>query len=886
MDKKRQLIYLGALLHDIGKFYQRASNKTIRDINPNYDKEEFGYQHAEWTYKFFQIEEIIKTLEEVPGLKKNLYEDQTDNQFNVANLASNHHRPQSIEDAFVTLGDWWSAGIDRTEIKAINAKDYGCAKIDWETDRYKTIPLYSIFNIINKSIGNSAFPLEPLGIERHSIFPKQINVKSDGVNEDSYKKLWDKFIEDFQLLPKDSLEGFTESLTYLLKKYTWCIPSNTMDMANVSLFEHCKTTAAFADSIAEYYKSNPEDFIWNNSDKRLSLKENKYPVLLYGADISGIQKFIYNIASSKAAKSLKGRSFYLQLLIDSLIQRIITHDKIKGTIGHVIYSSGGKFFMILPNTIEVKNALEELKKEFEKEIWEEHKGRLTINTGYIGFSYRNKKVDGNWKNWIEIERKEGNSDLGELWKALAEKISIQKNQHFKLLLIDNWSEFFDEENHKLATGGDILTCSVTGEPIPSKKYSLDNDVYVSKSVFHQAKLGEALKGSNYRIIHKNSEKHKFLEKRTKRNNSIQVIGVYNYIFNKEEFSIDDADFRGVTSADISKVISLNNTDFIAVPLKGKNPSYGFQFYGGNKQGLNEKGENKTFEELTQVVNNEDKTETYLGVLRMDVDDLGDIFINGFSEKEKSFSSYATLSFLLDLFFSGYLNTIREKKKYRDFVNILYSGGDDVFAIGRWDLLIDFSEEIRNEFKSFVGREDISISAGLAIVRNKFPISKAADIAGEAEFRSKKFRNGEKDAITFFGETISWGKEFNDVKEMKVELVRLVCKNDMSHSILHKLMQYAEIKKNNDRYKNEGENDKVDLSYKWHTAYYLKRFLDRYKYDNKRINEKDRKNSEITHFISKIQMGLFEKEVNYCFVALACRWAELQLREIENRDRNE
>lgn len=47
MDNRRQMIYLAALLHDIGKFYQRASNKSIKEIRPGYDKEEFGYQHAE-----------------------------------------------------------------------------------------------------------------------------------------------------------------------------------------------------------------------------------------------------------------------------------------------------------------------------------------------------------------------------------------------------------------------------------------------------------------------------------------------------------------------------------------------------------------------------------------------------------------------------------------------------------------------------------------------------------------------------------------------------------------------------------------------------------------------------------------------------------------------
>ena len=37
-------------------------------------------------------------------------------------------------------------------------------------------------------------------------------------------------------------------------------------------------------------------------------------MLLVGGDFSGIQKYIYKIASKHAGRSLKGRSFYLHLL--------------------------------------------------------------------------------------------------------------------------------------------------------------------------------------------------------------------------------------------------------------------------------------------------------------------------------------------------------------------------------------------------------------------------------------------------------------------------------------------------------------------------------------------------------------------------------------------
>lgn len=875
---ERQKIFLGALLHDIGKFYQRAdkrfsdkyndlsdfSKKMAEDICPVNEHGRYGYQHVIWTNEFF--ERFNEKLQRIPGVKENLYLDSSLD--NIVNYACNHHKPQTLLQSFITIGDWWSAGIDRMNAQ-VKEESFAKEPIRWGIDRYKTIPLFSVFNSINTNRNNddqqvfssAAFKLNALSVNRDDIFPTQIESKSDGVSEKKYKELWEAFAEEFEKLPTDSFIGFTESLLYLLKKYTWCIPSNTMDMANVSLFEHLKTTAAFADSIYTYYSDeNKDKFVFDQQLNRLSPQKNVHPVLLVGGDISGIQKFIYNIASQKAAVSLKGRSFYLQLLIDSIIQKIITHRDIDATIGHVVYSSGGKFYMILPNIEKVKNALKDIKEDVEKELWEEHKGKLSVNLDSIAFALV-QPLDDELKNKISIEGDEHNTDLGSLWRVLAEKLNNQKNKRFRSLLNN---DFFAVNN----VGGDIEMCAVTGEELEknNRKKIKGTDIYVSEPVFKQTEIGIALKDADYLITYRNpKDDNSYLSNRSKAH--IKVVGVDNYMFDQVELTKDDADFRQITSADVSRIILFNNTNPLLAKLKGNAVSYGYQFYGGNKQ-AEVYGRNKTFEELTRVEHEDKDNETYLGVLRMDVDGLGNIFIKGLSEQEKSFAAYATMSFQLDLFFAGYLNTIRAKEKYKDFVNILYSGGDDVFAVGRWDLLIEFADDIRKEFAEFIGRNDITISGGIAIVRNKYPIAKAAELAGEAEDASKEYYGNKKNAITFLGETISWDKEFDEVKEFKDEFVRLISEG-MPTAILHKIMSFSSIKKENDRIKKENQQDKVDLSYKWNTAYYLKRFADRYK-----------QNEEIKYFVNKLQKDLFVDNT-YDKVALAARWAELQLKMKHN-----
>jgi CRISPR-associated protein Csm1 len=863
MGMERQRIYLAALLHDIGKFYQRAdkgfsekqnelteySKKMANDICPVNDAGKFGYQHVIWTNEFF--EKIKAIFEAIPGLKGNIYNES--NFDNIANLACNHHKPQTELQAIITLADWWSAGIDRRDPIEKAQKE-----LNWGKTRYKDIPLYSLFNTIKEGKYQMGFMLEAFDIHK-SNFPKEIKSKADGVSQEKYKILWDKFIDEFEKLPTDSINGFTESLIFLLKKYTWAIPSNTMDMANVSLFDHLKTTAAFADCIYTYYNEHPKDFNWNNSDKRLTLNEGKFPVMLVGGDISGIQKFIYNIASRKAATSLKGRSFYLQLMIDSIIQRIISHQNIDANIGHVVYSSGGKFYMLLPNTESVKKSISELSRDIEQELWKEHKGKLIFNLDYVPFAYRTNNKEIDFEGITNDDR-----NLGLLWKASADKLTEKKNKKFKSLLIANYQEFF--EVHQ--TGGEVKVCAVTGIELQKGEYIKikDSDEIVSMSVNEQIQLGNTLKDVDYLITFKgNEENSSYLSNRLKHKSN--VFSVANYLYDKIELTDENADFRKITSADVSRVKSINNTNFLAAPLKGKSVSYGFQFYGGNKQAKNRRDENKTFEELTEVINSKGVEETYFGVLRMDVDGLGEIFIKGIPDNDKSFSAYATLSSYLDWFFSGYLNTIRNK--YADNVNILYSGGDDVFAVGRWDLLISFAEDIREEFRKFVGREDISISAGLTIVHNKYPIAKAAELAGEAEHNAKKYGEdkakkitAKKNAFNFLGQTVSWESEFKDVKSKKDKFISLINSYGMSRGILHRIMLFAEIQANNKR--NKDQKDFVpDLSYHWNAAYYLKRYM-------------ENKDQVVQEFCKTLQIDLFVPR-KMELIALAARWAELELK---------
>lgn len=809
MEIKQNNLFLAGLIHRIRNFYERTGVSNGEDF-------------------YAKIKKIIGKIPE---------EDFLDEK-EIFGLVDNYYKPETVEQAILRMSDCWSSGKD---VFAELKKGGG------------DLSLYSIFNSIKvlgkkKADGEKAvFPIEKLTIEKGKNIPflegKRKNTKED------YLRLWKEFLQELDKLPTDSLNVFGDSFLYLLKKYTWCMPAETCVTSDVSLYEYTKTSTAFVDCFSAYYKENKEDFRWNSKKCELKLEEGKFPVILVGGDLSGIQKFIYNISSQKAAKSLKGRSFYLQLAIDSIIQRILEHKDIQAHIANVIYSSGGKFYMLLPNLDRVKTALKELKEEFDRTLWEEHKGRLSMNLDSLEFAF-----DNDYSNvLVKEEYQVKGMKVGGLWKLLAEKLTAQKNQKFKQIVVDDYESLFNP----ISCGGKINICAVTGDELRSedKKCKLSSNdegenIYVLPSVKAQSDLGRNLKDLN-KIVSYSGDCSGGDSTKKYKGECIDVFGLNNRlllgeVFNEKGFN------RGL-------IKTVNNTNFLKEELGHKGFSYGFQFYGGNRQAQTIGGINKDFSELA---NGE-----YLGILRMDVDNLGSIFIKGFDVDKASFSAYANLSFLLDYFFSGYLNTIREEEEFRDNVNILYSGGDDIFAIGKWDSLLLFSEKVREEFRQFCMRDDISISGGIIFVHDKFPISKSALLAGEKEDAAKdnkydvEGKECTKNSINLFNHSISWkngsSNDFKYVKEMKEQFVELNLLYKMPTSILHKLKDLYAMKES-----------KKDCSYLWNTTYYLSRF------------SKD-SNDAIKSLCNDLMKTLFKGD-NFEKVVIAARWAELEIKFKEKK----
>ena len=481
-----------------------------------------------------------------------------------------------------------------------------------------------------------------------------------------------------------------------------------------------------------------------------------YKELFVGGDLSGIQSFLYNITSTKAAVSLKGRSDYLSSHMRDFCNKLIECVKNAGAVNtHEIYCSGGKFYFRTNNSEKIIEAVLKCTLEEEKLLFDEHKGHLGIAVAYVAFD---EKADGT------VDAKGGNHPCGFLWECVNDDFTKAKRQKFKALIGDRFLDFFSP----IQVGKNPRVCALTG---------VESESCVR--------------------------------------------------FNNE-----------------------SNSDGTPIYIL---PSVKEQIFRGKK--ISESNETQTFEYYAH--------ETFLGVLRMDVDGLGARFRKGF----KSISDYEAFSKRLTDFFEQKIKSI-VAQEFVNTLDVIYAGGDDIFVVGQWDKTIELAEQIHCDVVKNFSDEGISISGGIAIVDPKFPIAKAAELAGDAEDEAKSFvlDDKKKNAISFLGRTVSWDGEYDDVKEWKERFVKCIDKFGLSKSILHKLMLYASIARKNET---ADDSDK-DYSYIWHMAYYLKRFKEPY-IENKRSSDKI-----ILDLCDDLMLQFKNRSI--VRIGLAARWAELELKE--------
>ncbi|MCD6402530.1 type III-A CRISPR-associated protein Cas10/Csm1 [bacterium] len=704
-DLKRQVIILASLLHDIGKFSQRAGEKLTekekRDAEyfcPKNKKDLPTHLHVLFSERFIKSY-LSKKWDKV------------------AIFALKHHKPDFYEEKIIQLADWLSSGErqdreieEEVEVKKEPLISIFSQIVFKEKDEYKINPWY---HPVRKNSGRIK-----------ELFPQ--DKKEKAIDEfNNFKKLYKEFEEEAKCLKGIlNFEELIYKTLFLLEKYTLFIPSSAYkDKPEISLFHHLKTTAAIATCL---YDLKLEEQKLEKIISGFQLKEEKYledeDFLLLSGDISGIQDFIYSVTTEKALKGLRARSFYLQLLSETIARRIL--DEFDLTLCNLIYCGGGNFSLLLPNINKVEEKIEPLIKDIEENIFKAHQGKLSLIISYVKLSYE----DFDLSRFVSVIER------------LKENLAKEKKKKFKCIL--DYSLFLPEETKKESKG-----CEICGKEIEKEGLCSLCESFIRLSLLinqREIKYLELEKIKSSKLSREVREWYELFES----------IG-YKWWFKGKGKQPNFNNF----------IYLLNSSDFL------KENAWGFRFeatYTPYKEDSNA----KTLEDIADDAEGIKKW----GALRMDVDNLGKIFSEGLIPN--TISRFSMLSYMVSLFFSAGIREIVEKK-YKNCC-VVYSGGDDLFILGPWSDLPELAEDIYENFRKYVCyHPKITISGGIYIAPSKkFPVYHAAR---EAESEEKKAKREGKDRISFMGKELTW-QDFKEVKNV-CNLIKDILDKGVARSLL-------------------------------------------------------------------------------------------------------
>ena len=774
-------LHLAALLHDIGKFRQRATER----YKP----------HQEHSYEFVN-EDFANFFSPCGDTFKN--------------AIRHHHRApdrlQHLIEKQVILADRLSATEREDEER--------------EGEDFVESALVSPLSRLEGATKEYRYALTVLDLEdRNTIIPSE----SVDVNQNTYKNLWDAFTADFQKATADKryTPAFYQTTVALLHKYTSRMPSAIpweqdakRTVPDISLYDHLRTTAAIAACIGRELSETEIDQHLSNHKKL----ERPIGALIKG-DISGIQRFLYQILSEGAANQLRARSFYLQLLTEAIAHWVLKQFDLP--ITNLLFASGGHFYILAPYT-EAKTKLNTIRQNISKQLWELHNGDISCILAGISI----KAADFGPKNFPDK------------WKAVSEKVEERKQKKWaEMGTQDMFETLFEPHEEPHQNRGNPWKFDDLGKKLRAPKYLVTFDVPVS-AVPKKPDWCDALKafGIEVRLCQNIDEK---VEKPEHANNAV------TYRLSNTDFLTDEG---------------LENFQWESCPV-----SYDFRIFRPVIAYRHDTHDAEKIADYDYLANASEGV-AWLGALRMDVDDLGKVF-----SKEKlgnaTISRLATLSGFLRLFFEGYVPELcrrYNKDNKNEILELIYAGGDDLFIVGGWSALPEIAERIRSEFRQFVTGDHVTLSGGIAIEHKKYPLYQFAAQSGKAEKDAKSLcrlntegKKVEKDAISFLRTPMSWC-DFGYVSEWHQKFSEaLTDEKPLPRDMLTRLNHIY------------SEKEVKDYRWAWRSLYYFQRLQERNRSQERFIQELKRQLNHPTSF------DLTE------FIRVITRWTALRIRNKED-----
>lgn len=831
-------VALAAFLHDLGKFAERAridqaqrkdtEGNQWADLNkqlycPQYDGR---HTHVHAAYTAIGLDLLERHLPNLTGEDMTPFKPWKDKNADdsLINAAAMHHKPETFLQWVIATADRVASGFEREEFASYNAAE---EKIDKKLNHYTARQLTLMEQVtLDESKRKTrhdqfdyCYALEPLSPD--ALFPQVREIAETSGNKEAqeqYRKLWDGFTKALEAIPpthRHDLALWLDHFETLWGTYTYAIPSATAGktMPDVSLYDHSRTTAALAVALWRYHadQQHDENEVREQLRAQWDIKrdqqdthtdawsENKF--LLIQGDFFGIQNFIFSAGSEtqkRAAKLLRGRSFYISLLTECAALKVLDALDLPST--SQVINAAGKFLIVAPNTAEIINKLKQVQDELEQ--W------------FLDYSYGQSGVGLAWlpASCNDFRKQQGGEKAApfqQLVKRLFETLELRKYQRMQLAghrVAEHsmvFSGFLDSFNNEQGV------CAIDGHSPGTEKLQ-DTDRYISLLAKDQMDIGSYLTKYHRLLITRDTETLRTTpqvktlgvnvfgyrvaftdhEERTGR---FKLLVNENALLRAFDFSLPksatDPLWNGYARRHINAYVPRMSSTDVAEQQNGKYEKVSEAADLDDIKSLN----HIALDDRKQIDTRKWQGQTALMTLKGDVDNLGMIFQQGLGAP--TFAKMAALSRQMNAFFAIYLPWLCSQKY--PSVYTVFAGGDDFFLIGPWHSTMQLASRMQQDFRRYAAKNnEIHFSSGLSMTKPGLPIRYLADMGEEAledaKANSDKNTGKRKNSVSCFSQVMSWA-HFADLMERGEKLGQQREAQSISTGYLYGLLNLVDMR---------------------------------------------------------------------------------------------
>lgn len=819
-------VALAALLHDLGKFAERAripqaqdkdaDGNTRQAVNEGIYCPEFNGRrtHIHAAYTAIGMDLLEKAMPELVGADMTPFAPwgERDADDSIVNAAARHHRPDTFLQWIIATADRLASGFEREEFDAYNAtpNDEQGRRLNHYTTRQRT--LLEGIRIESDRATSDDWRYHLSALSPKAIFPVRATECEGDTNtaaQEKYLNLWESFIAGLQDIPsshRHNLPLWLDHFESLWLTFTHGIPSATAGIGgnvrpDVSLYDHTKTTAALAVALWRYHADQGHDTAavrellraqWDKeragyAEANTAWTDKKF--LLVQGDLFGIQDFIFaegGQTTKRAAKLLRGRSFYVSLLTELAALKVL--DSLELPASSQVVNAAGKFLIVAPNTPETIEKLGSVQKELDAWFLAHTWGQSGIGIAWLPAASADFKRGS-----------EGASPFRDLMRRLFEQLEEAKLRRFRLCGPAYAPAVFKGFLDQFTLG----VCQIDGHsPARLEK----DDIQVSDLAADQIDTGKWLATMKRVLITRDGLGHNTLR-----------LPIFGYHVSFTEAEEDTGRFGGeartgnlLRAWDFSLPTSFDTPLWNGyarrhinayVPRFGEVNAWESDRYQGIEDAEmfdRDPNEIKTLNHLARDDRRLDKDGRWVGAealmtVKGDVDNLGMLFQNGM--ERPTFAKMAALSRQMNAFFAVYLPWLCQSE-FRNTYTV-FAGGDDFFLIGPWYSTLKLAKRMKDDFRRYVAENpDIHFSAGLSMTKPGLPIRQLADLAEDAldEAKSHGKQEGKpapKNAVTCWDITVTW-TEFDQLMERTAGLARAAGDYGLSTGYLYGLLHLTDM----------------------------------------------------------------------------------------------